>query len=260
MNSLNMFSLQGKKAIVTGGGRGLGLEMSKALAGTGADVALMYVSTETTHETAAAIAKEFNVQCKAYKAEMADYNQVNAAMDQIYKDFGKIDILVANAGIAVGGSPAESFEMENWERIFNVNVHGLFNCAKSAGNHMLKHGKGSIILISSVAGMVATNPQPQCGYNTSKGAVTAMVKSLAQEWAKRGIRVNSINPAYMLTEMLKDVAGSHPEVSDKWKEYTPMGRLGNPDELNGAVIYLASDASSYMTGTHICIDGGYTCV
>ncbi|ORZ11532.1 hypothetical protein BCR42DRAFT_421288 [Absidia repens] len=234
--------------------------MSKALAGAGADVALMYVSTEKTHETAADIAKEFHVQCKAYKAEMADYNQVNAAMEQIYKDFGQIDILVANAGTVAGGSPAESFEMENWEHIFNVNVHGLFNCAKSAGNHMLKHGKGSIILISSIAGMVATNPQPQCGYISSKGAVTAMVKSLAHEWAKRGIRVNSINPAYMLTELLKEATEVIPEVANKWKEYTPMGRLGNPDELNGAVIFLASDASSYMTGTHLCIDGGYTCV
>ncbi|ORZ11535.1 hypothetical protein BCR42DRAFT_421293 [Absidia repens] len=259
MNSLNMFSLQGKKAIVTGGARGLGLKMCKALAGAGADVAMMYVSSETTHDTAAAIAKEFNVQCKAYKANMADDNQVNAAMDQIYKDFGKIDILVANAATAIGG-PVETFNMDDWKHIFDVNVHGVFNCVKSAGTRMLEQGKGSIILISSIAGMIATKPQPQCGYNASKGAVTAMTKSLAQEWATRGIRVNSINPGYMMTELVEDLTAANPDMYAKWKEYIPMGRLGNPDELNGAVIYLASDASSYMTGTHICIDGGYTCV
>ncbi|CAO3588440.1 unnamed protein product [Absidia cylindrospora] len=221
---------------------------------------MMYVSSESTHETAAAFSKQYNVQCKAYKAEIADYHQVNAAMDQIYQDFGKIDILVANAGIVGGGSPAEVFEMESWERLFNVNVHGLFNCVKSAGNHMLKHGKGSIILISSVAGLVATNPQPQCAYVASKGAVTAMVKSLTQEWAPRGIRVNSINPAYMLTDLLKEATEAHPEMANKWKELTPMGRLGNPDELNGAVVYLASDASSYVTGSQIYVDGGYTAI
>ncbi|CAO3594316.1 unnamed protein product [Absidia cylindrospora] len=259
MSSLKMFSLEGKKAIVTGGGRGLGLEMCKALAGAGADIAMMYVSSDKTHDTAAAVAKEFNVQCKAYKADMGNDEQVNSALDQIYKDFGKIDILVANAGIAIEG-PAETFDMNDWKRIFDVNVHGVFSCVKSAGARMLEQGKGSIILISSMSGLIANRPQPHCGYNASKGAVTMMTKCLAQEWATRGVRVNSINPGYMMTEMLKDVAGANPALLSKWEEYTPMGRLGNPDELNGAVVYLASDASSYMTGSQLYIDGGYTCV
>ncbi|ORZ14067.1 hypothetical protein BCR42DRAFT_417976 [Absidia repens] len=257
--SLKMFSLAGKKAVVTGGGRGLGLEMSKALAGAGADVAMMYVSSDKTHDTAAAVGKEFNVHCKAYKADMGNSDEVTKVMDHIFKDFGKIDIFVANAGIAIEG-PAETFSMEDWKKIFDVNVHGVFCCVKAAGAHMLETGKGSIILISSMSGLIANRPQPHCGYNASKGAVSMMTKCLAQEWATRGIRVNSINPGYMLTEMLKDVARSDPGLLKKWEEYTPMGRLGNPDELNGAVVYLASDASSYVTGAQLCIDGGYTCV
>ncbi|SAM07958.1 hypothetical protein [Absidia glauca] len=259
MSSLNLFSLAGKKAIVTGGGRGLGLEMSKALAGAGADVAMMYVSSDKTHDTAAAVAKEFGVVCKAYKADMSNVEQVTATLEQIFQDFGKVDVFVANAGICIEG-PAETFDMEDWKRIFDVNVHGVFACVQSAGARMLKQGKGSIILISSMSGLISNRPQPHCGYNASKGAVTMMTKCLAQEWATRGIRVNSINPGYMMTEMLKDVAGANPSLKDKWEEYTPMGRLGNPDELNGTVVYLASDASSYVTGAQIYVDGGYTCV
>ncbi|KAI8093627.1 uncharacterized protein BX664DRAFT_358057 [Halteromyces radiatus] len=259
MSALQLFSLKGKKAIVTGGGRGLGLEMSKALAGAGADVAMMYVSSDKTHDTAAAVGKEFNVQCKAYKADMGKPEEVTAAIDQIYKDFGHIDIFVANAGIAIEG-PAETFSMDDWKRIFDVNVHGVFCSVQAAAKRMLEQGRGSIILISSMSGLISNRPQPHCGYNASKGAVTMMSKCLAQEWAQRGIRVNSINPGYMETEMLKDVFRNNPEVKEKWLEYTPMGRLGRPDELNGAVIYLASDASSYVTGSQIYIDGGYTCV
>ncbi|KAI8337963.1 hypothetical protein BC941DRAFT_351729 [Chlamydoabsidia padenii] len=259
MSTLNMFSLSGKKAIVTGGGRGLGLEMSKALAGAGADVAMMYVSSDKTHDTAAALAKEFNVVCKAYKADMSKSEEISATMEHIFQDFGEVDILVANAGIAIEG-PSETFDINDWKRIFDVNVHGVFTCVQTTGARMLKQGKGSIILISSMSGLIATRPQPNCGYNASKGAVTMMTKALAQEWATRGVRVNSINPGYMLTDMLKDVAGANPSLKAKWEEYTPMGRLGNPDELNGTVVYLASDASSYVTGAQIYVDGAYTCV
>ncbi|KAI8332914.1 hypothetical protein BC941DRAFT_381047 [Chlamydoabsidia padenii] len=259
MDSLNMFSLKGKKAIVTGGGRGLGLEMSKALAGAGADVAMMYVTSDKTHDTAAAVAKQYNVRCQAYKADMCDTDQVTAALDKIINDFGKIDIFVANAGIAIDGA-AETYDMADWKRTFDVNVHGVFCCAKYAGAHMLKNGSGSIILISSMSAIISNRPQAHCAYNASKGAVSTMTKCLAQEWATRGIRVNSISPGYMWTEMLNDVARSNPKLTHKWEELTPMGRLGNANELNGTVVYLASDASTYVTGANISVDGGYTCV
>ncbi|ORZ04761.1 hypothetical protein BCR42DRAFT_338541 [Absidia repens] len=257
MNSLKLFSLKGKKAIVTGGERGLGLEMCKALAGAGADIAMTYILSDTgAHATAATIAKEAKVQCKAYKAEMRSNDQVNAAMDQIYTEFGKVDILVANAGVVIGG-PTKTFTMDDWKHIFEVNVQGTFSCVQAVGSRMLEQGQGSIILMSSAAGSVATRPQPQCAYGASKGAITTMTKCLASEWATRGVRVNSINPGYMMTEMVKEAG---PEMFRQWEAYTPMGRLGNPDELNGAVVFLASDASSYMTGAQLFIDGGYTCV
>ncbi|ORX61895.1 NAD(P)-binding protein [Hesseltinella vesiculosa] len=260
MKYLQLFSLAGKKAIVTGGARGLGLEMSKALAGAGADVALMYVSSEKTHDTAADIAKEFNVKCKAYKADMGNAAHVQEAIENIYKDFGEIDIFVANAGIAIEG-PSETFDLDDWRRIFDVNVHGVFYGIQAAGQRMLKAGtKGSIILISSMSGLIANRPQPHCGYNASKGAVNMMTQCLAQEWAQRGIRVNSINPGYMETEMLKDIFKNNPQLKTTWESLTPMGRVGRPDELNGAIVFLASDSSSYVTGAHLYIDGGYTCV
>ncbi|KAI9304460.1 hypothetical protein BJ944DRAFT_202669 [Cunninghamella echinulata] len=259
MNSLELFSLKGKTAIVTGGGRGLGLEMSKALAGAGANVAMMYVSSEKTHDTAADVASSFGVKCKAYKADMSKPQEVAKAIDEIHNDFGTIDILVANAGIAIEG-PAEDFKMEDWQKLFDVNVHGVFATVQAVAKEMLKNGKGSIILISSMSGLISNRPQAHCGYNATKGAVTMMSKCLAQEWATRGIRVNSINPGYMKTEMLMDVCNSKPELKKTWEDLTPMNRLGNPDELNGTVVYLASDASSYVTGAQIYVDGGYTCV
>ncbi|KAI8066718.1 FabG protein [Gongronella butleri] len=260
MKSLELFSLAGKTAIVTGGGRGLGLEMSKALAGAGANVALMYVSSEKTHDTAAAIAKEYGVTCKAYKADIGDATAVQAAIDKIYADFGTVHIFVANAGIAIEG-PAETFNLDDWRRIFDVNVHGVFYGVQAVGKRMLEQGtKGSIILISSMSGAIANRPQPHTGYNASKGAVNMMAKCLAQEWAQRGIRVNSINPGYMETEMLQDIFKTNPQLKETWEQLTPMGRVGRPDELNGAVVYLAGDSSSYVTGAQFYIDGGYTCV
>ncbi|KAF7728119.1 hypothetical protein EC973_006634 [Apophysomyces ossiformis] len=255
----SQFSLKGKKAVVTGGARGLGLEMSKALAEAGADVALMFVSNPKTHDTAADIAKEFGVVCKAFRAEITDPMAVRKAIDEIHADFGHIDIFVANAGIAVEG-PAESFDLNEWRRQFDVNVHGMFYGIQAVSKYMLEQGKGSIIIISSMSGHIANRPQPMCGYNATKGAVTMMAKCLAFEWATRGIRVNAICPGYMKTEMLNDILKTKREMAETWISLTPMNRLGEPNELNGTVVFLASDASSYVTGAQIMVDGGYCCV
>ncbi|KAL0079961.1 hypothetical protein J3Q64DRAFT_1752014 [Phycomyces blakesleeanus] len=255
----SIFSLKGKKAIVTGGARGLGLEMSRGLAEAGADVALMYVSDDKTHDTAAEIAKQYGVVCKAYKAEITNAKAVKDSIDQIHSDFGGIDIFVANAGISIGGA-AETFDIENWQKLFDVNVNGVFYGVQAVSKYMLEKKQGSVILISSISATVANQPQAQCGYNCTKGAVSSMAKCLATEWATRGVRVNAINPGYMRTEMLDKIFATQPELAAAWTNLIPMRRMGNPKELKGAVVFLASDASSYVTGSELYVDGGYTAV
>jgi sorbose reductase len=256
--TLPEFSLKGKVAIVTGGGRGLGLEMSKALAESGAHVAMMYVSNEKTHDLAAQIASENNITCKAYKADIVKPEEVQQAIDQIYKDFGAIDILVANAGINVCG-PTEEYRVEDWKNIFDVNVNGVFYTVKATAKYMLEKKKGSIIITSSISGAVANRPQLQTCYNASKGATTMLAKSLAVEWAEHGIRVNALCPGYMRTELLEKTLKTQSDLKTAWNQYTPMGRIGEPKELRGPVVFLASDASSYITGAELFVDGGYTC-
>ncbi|KAI8887120.1 NAD(P)-binding protein [Backusella circina FSU 941] len=253
------FSLKGKKAIVTGGARGLGLEMSKALAESGADVAMMYVHNDQAQELAAQISKENNVVCKAYQADISDHDAVTKAIDDIHKDFGRIDIFIANAGISIGGA-IETYDVKDWHKQFDVNVHGVFYSVQAVAKYMLEQGKGSIILTSSISAAVANRPQFQCGYNTTKSAVSMMAKAMAFEWARRGVRVNCINPGYMRTEMLDKVMSSNPDLEKAWTDLTPMGRVGEAKEVRGAAVFLASDASSYVTGTELFVDGGYTCV
>ncbi|KAI9264211.1 hypothetical protein BDA99DRAFT_536936 [Phascolomyces articulosus] len=251
------FSLKGKKAIVTGGARGLGLEICRGLAESGADVALMYVSSDSTHDTAAKIAEEFNVTCKAYKADISDAQQTQEAIEQIHKDFGRIDVFVANAGISMNGN-AETFEISDWKRLFDVNVHGVFYGVQAVSKYMLEQGSGSIILMSSVSAYLANQPQYQCAYNCTKASVSMMGKCLAYEWGTRGIRVNSICPGYMATDMLTQFTEKRPDLATAWNSLNPMKRMGAPKEIKGAVVFLASDASSFVTGTDLFVDGGYT--
>ncbi|GAA5803917.1 hypothetical protein EDC94DRAFT_606144 [Helicostylum pulchrum] len=257
--TLPEFSLKGKVAIVTGGARGLGLEMSKALAESGADVALMYVSSENTHKTASEIAKQYGVVCKAYKANITDAKQVQDAISQIHQDFKAIDIFVANAGVNSGG-PSETFDLKAWQNIMDVNINGVFYGIQAASKYMLAKGKGSVIVTSSMSGHIANRPQLQCGYNTSKGAATMMAKALAAEWATKGIRVNAICPGYMRTDLLDETFKDNPEWEKTWTDMIPMGRIGDAKELRGAVVFLGSDASTYVTGIELFVDGGYTAV
>ncbi|KAF7728120.1 intercellular trafficking and secretion [Apophysomyces ossiformis] len=237
---------------------GLGLEMSKALAEAGADVAVMYVSDDNTHTTAKEIGEQYGVACRAYKAEITDAKAVQAAIEAIHADFGHIDVFVANAGVSKGG-PAEVGIKRNRE-LFDVNVHGVFYGVQAVSKYMLERGQGNIILISSISAAVANQPQAQCGYNCTKASISMMTKCLASEWATRGIRVNAICPGYMQTDMLKNATTNLPELVQAWKNLTPVRRLGHPKEIRGAVVFLASEASSYVTGTELFIDGGYTAV
>ncbi|KAG0760347.1 hypothetical protein G6F62_009411 [Rhizopus arrhizus] len=257
--TLPEFSLKGKKAIVTGGARGLGLEMSKALAESGADVALLYVSNDKAKDVAAKIAKDNNVFCKAYKADITNSDEVRSVIDVIYKELGGADIFVANAGVNIGGQ-AENYDLKDWHKVFDVNVHGVFYGIQAVAKYMLEKGKGSIIITSSISASVVNRPQLQCAYNTSKSAVSMMTKCLAVEWAKKGIRVNAICPGYMKTDLLDNTNKENPEWEATWLDSTPMGRIGDAHELKGPVVFLASDASTYVTGAELFVDGGYTAI
>jgi NAD(P)-dependent dehydrogenase (short-subunit alcohol dehydrogenase family) len=256
MSVLDEFELDGKNALVTGGGRGLGKAMASALAEAGANIAIIDVDQETAEQSADEIA-EIGVETTAVEADVTDEAEMEAMVETVTDHLGSIDVLLNNAGVA-SNAPATEMSVEDWQRTIDVNLTGVFLCAKHVGRHMIERGEGSIINISSMSGFVANYPQPQIGYNASKAGVVMVTRSLASEWAEHGIRVNSIAPGYMRTDLVDEVLEADPEMEEIWLEYTPMGRLGRPEELGGIVVFLASEASSYMTGEVVAYDGGYT--
>jgi NAD(P)-dependent dehydrogenase (short-subunit alcohol dehydrogenase family) len=251
------FSLHGKVAVVTGGARGLGLEMMDALAEAGASVVAVDLLADQARASAEAVGARRGVRAAAWELDVTDHVQVGATFAQIEKEFGQIDILVASAGI-VATEAAEDSTAESWRRVIDVNVNGVFFCARAAGRSMRARQSGSIILIASMSGMIVNTPQKQASYNTSKGGVIMMARSLASEWAPYGIRVNSLAPGYMRTAITDQVLAQMPGLRETWERLTPLGRMGEPRELRGSVVFLASDASSFMTGHTLVVDGGYT--
>ena len=242
--------LDGRVALVTGAGQGIGREIAGALAQAGARV----IVADRNRETGAATADELDGLF--VELDVTDSAAVRAAVDSIVADHGRIDILVNNAGI-VRNTPAESTSDDDWRDVFRVNVEGVFWCCREVGRTMLEAGRGSIVNIASMSGLVVNRPQPQAAYNASKAAVIMLTKSLAAEWANRGVRVNAIAPGYVATDLtLKGM--SNPEWRDEWLRSTPMGRVAQPAEIAPAAVYLASDASSYVTGSVLVIDGGYS--
>lgn len=256
MDVLDEFSLDKRNAVVTGAGRGLGKAMAIALAEAGANVAVADIDEENAAASAEEIA-EVGVETTSVGVDITDEAEVEAMVETVEERLGPIDILLNNAGVAAN-SPAEETPLEEWQQVISVNLTGTFLCTKHVGRRMLSRGSGSIINISSMSGFVANYPQPQIAYNASKAGVIMVTRSLASEWAADGIRVNSIAPGYMRTDLVNDVLEQEPEMEETWLEYTPMGRLGQPEELGGIVVFLASEASSYMTGEIVSYDGGYT--
>src|SRR5215468_5921885 len=241
--------LNDRVAVVTGGARGIGFETVKALKDNGAKVVIVDINAEAGEKAASDLDVEFR-QTDLTKA--ADVAKLAA---DIRSKHGRIDIAFNNAGIAVN-APSEQCSDEEWHRVIDINLHAVFYCCREFGKIMLEQGKGSIINTASMSGIVANTPQPQAAYNVSKAGVIMLTKSLAAEWAKRGVRVNSISPGYISTEMGR---GANPDWKAEWTRLTPMGRLGETREVASAVVYLASDASSYFTGSNLIVDGGYTC-
>src|ERR1700739_1565312 len=235
--------LDGRVAVVTGGARGIGLDTAKALKENGAQI----VITDINEDGGQKAAKEHGFDF--VRVDLTDPNKDAALADRVHTQYGHIDVAFNNAGIAVNAN-SESCSNEDWHRVIDINLHAVFYCCREFGKIMLKQGKGSIINTASMSGLIANTPQPQASYNVSKAGVIMLTKSLAGEWAKRGVRVNSVSPGYIGTEMTKQ-GMTNAEWYKQWLEFTPMGRVGEPREVAAAVLFLAFDASHYFTGSNL---------
>ncbi|RJE26706.1 hypothetical protein PHISCL_00937 [Aspergillus sclerotialis] len=250
---LKAFDLTGKVAAVTGGARGIGLEVSKALAEAGANVALIYNTSKEADTLARDIASTNNVRAAAYQANVGEQKQIESVVQKIAEDFGKLDIIVVNSGVT-SNIPAEDYTTEQWSHIMKVNLDGAFYTAQAASKIFKKQGHGNVIFTASVSATLVNVPQKQAAYNASKAGVVQMAKCLAVEWVDF-CRVNCISPGFIATDIL-DI---HPkEWREKWNSMVPAQRFAQAYELKGAYVFCASDASSYMTGADLIIDGGYT--
>lgn len=251
------FDLTGKVALITGASSGLGVQFAKALANQGADIAICARRVEKLEETKKLI-ESMGVKCYVHACDVTVVDQINETVKDVIEHYGKIDILVNNAGLG-WTAPAESTTEQLWSTMIKTNIDGVFYFAREVGRHMLERGYGKIINIGSIHSTVVMNGMPLSAYATTKGAVEMMTKALASEWAKKGITVNAIGPAYFASEMTGDI-GNNEQFAPLIAAYCPMGRVGQEGELDGALIYFASDASSYTTGQLLTVDGGWTTI
>ena len=252
----DLFSLSGKVALVTGGSRGLGLEMAMGLGEAGAAVAVTARRQQWLTEADETL-RTAGIDTMGMTCDVADQAQVAAAVAAVMKRFGRIDVLVNNAGIS-WGAPIDAMPLEKWRSVMDTNVTGTFLMSQAVGREMIRCGDGgAIINIASVVGVVGTDPEiiDAVGYSASKGAVIAFTRDLAVKWARHQIRVNAIAPGFFPTRMANGlIEKSGPLI----EQSTPMGRVGKPGELKGVAVFLASPASTYVTGHVLMVDGGMT--
>ncbi|MCB1970914.1 MAG: glucose 1-dehydrogenase [Geminicoccaceae bacterium] len=253
---LEKYNLADRVAVITGGSRGIGLATAHALAENGARIVIADILADVGRTAA----EELRGKGHDARFELLDVTKpddVTALADRLREEMGRLDILVANAGIA-SNDKGESCSDQNWNRVIDINLNGVYWCNRAFGRHMLEAGRGAIVNIGSMSGIASNKPQEQSHYNASKAAVHMLTKSLAGEWAQRGVRVNAVAPTYIVTEMTKGGI-ENSQWYPTWMEMTPMHRCGEPDEIASVVLFLASDASSLLTGSIVVADGGYTC-
>ncbi|WLR93240.1 SDR family NAD(P)-dependent oxidoreductase [Shinella zoogloeoides] len=249
------FRLDGRRAVVTGAARGIGRAIAERLARAGAEVLVADRDEAEGAATAKAIAGAGG-KAAFIALDVTDPEGVAQVVETIYRQHGAVDILVNNAGI-VRNAPAAEMSLDDWKSVIDIDLGGVFLCAQAFGRRMVADGRGAMVNISSMCGEIVVQPQPQASYNAAKAGVNLLTKSLAVEWAKSGVRVNAVAPGYIGTELTLR-GRSNAEWFETWMRMTPMGRLGDPGEIANAVLFLAADASSYITGTVLAVDGGYT--
>lgn len=251
----DLFTLKNRVTIVTGGNQGIGKTVAGSIADAGSDVVILDIADAAP--VAVAIQKEFGVRAKSYICDVTNPGEVAETVEKAARDMGTLDCLFNNAGICLHKSAVDC-EPKDWLKVVDVNLNGIFFMAQAFGRYLIKHNKkGSIVNTASMSATIVNIPQGQASYNSSKAGVAHLTKSLAVEWALQGIRVNSISPGYIRTEMTGTV---RKDWQDYWVSTIPFKRMGTPDELAGAVIYLLSDAASYTSGADLLIDGCFTVV
>jgi NAD(P)-dependent dehydrogenase (short-subunit alcohol dehydrogenase family) len=254
---LDKFRLDGKNALITGGERGIGFAIAEAFAQAGANIAVAGIDDESAKNAKTEIEK-YGRDFLYIHTDVTKEEEVISMACKVREAMGGIDVLCNNAGISKRAEAAE-MPLEIWNRVLNINLTGQFLVSREIGGIMLEQGYGSVVNIASMSGAIVNTPLSQCNYNASKAGVIQLTKSMACEWAKRGIRVNAIAPGYIRTPITEHrfIDPGDPAVPI-WRNMTPMGREGRPEELCGAALYLASDASTYTTGSVLFVDGGYT--
>ncbi len=254
---MDLFDLTGKVAVVTGASSGLGVQFAKALARQGADLVIVARRLEKLNDVSEEI-KKMGRNCLALKCDVTNEQEVKDTVATIVQKMGKIDILVNNAGVAEV-VPAENHTTDQWNRVLNTNLTGVFMFAREAGKNMIENKYGRVINITSMFGHIANTATQNSSYHASKGAVINLTRALAAEWAKYGITVNGIGPGFFESEMTGDIL-SNQEFNNFVSFRCPMGRVGNMGELDSALIFLAANSSSYITGQTLFVDGGWTAV
>ncbi|MCP4383360.1 MAG: SDR family oxidoreductase [Hyphomicrobiales bacterium] len=255
MDSSDLYRLDGRVAVVTGAAGGIGTAISRRLAELGARVVLADVS-EAVAKTARDVATEGGAT-DFVVFDVTDSGSVEGAVETVVGNYGRVDILVANAGISYERKTVDHSD-EEWRRVMGVNLDGVFYSVRAFSRPMLKAGSGAVVAISSIAGVKVVRPEIHVGYDVSKAGVAHRCRVLAVEWAKQGVRINAVGPGYTDTEMLAEVGRTSPETMEQWLDDTPFGRLMKPQEIASGVAFLASDAASGISGHLLMVDGGYS--